>query len=318
MNQCYITIFTPTYNRKELLKRLYHSLKEQKNKNFEWIIVDDASSDDTESMVKQWIDNSENNFPICYMKQEHGGKHRALNKGFQMAKGVYFFIVDSDDYLVDDATDKVEAWGREVENQSDIAAVSGLRFTKDKIIGGIPQFKDKDYIDASNLERDKYNLSGDKAEVYKTEIISQYPFPEFEGEYFVTEAVCWDAIAADGYKIRWYNEPIYVCEYLEGGLTKTGANELKGNIENYHGFCYYVSQCLRVKDIWGWSGNLRRYHKVARFLHKSWRERAKDLNIGFRQYLFYLFIVFPYVYTIKGIRKLIGILSRMGHKQKGL
>ena len=75
-------------------------------------------------------------------------------------------------------------------------------------------------MDASSLERRKLHIEGDKAEVFDVEVLKAHPFPEFDGEYFVTEAVCWNAIAANGYKIRWYHEPIYYCEYLEDGLTK--------------------------------------------------------------------------------------------------
>jgi hypothetical protein len=160
------------------------------------------------------------------------------------------------------------------------------------------------WVEASNLERSKYHLWGDKAEAYKTEILKKYLFPEFENEFFVTEAVCWDAIAADGYKIRWYDEPIYICEYLDDGLTKSGANELRGNMENYQGFCYYVSQCLRVKNMWNWSGNMRRYNKTARLLHKGFKTRAQDLNIKLEQYIFDSVVIVPFVSFFKCLQKI--------------
>lgn len=298
----YITVFTSTYNREKLLTRLYQSLKKQKCKNFEWIIVDDESIDDTEKMVGKWI-QEESLFSISYYKQKHGGKHRALNRGFCIAKGVYFFIVDSDDYLTEDAIEKVEQWGKEVENRDDIAGISGLKMYDGKILGGFPVGMERDgWIEAGNLEREKYELEGDKAEVYKLHILKEHPFPEFEGEYFVTEDVCWDSIAAEGYKIRWYGEAIYECEYLEDGLTKMGANELSGQINNYRGFCYYVSQCMKVKSMWGWTGKMRRYNKVARKLHIKWRIRAKDLGISYGSYIFRICIVFPYVYAVKILR----------------
>lgn len=298
----YVTVFTPTYNRKKLLERLYQSLKKQTSKNFEWIIVDDGSTDDTEGTVGKWIQEEET-FCISYDMQKHGGKHRALNRGFGMAKGIYFFIVDSDDCLTEDAVEKVEQWGKAVENRNDIAGVSGLRISNGKILGGIPIGMEKNgWVEAGNLEREKFRLGGDKAEAYKVQILRQHPFPEFEGEDFVTEAVCWDAIAAEGYKLRWYGVAIYECEYLEDGLTKTGANDLAGQINHYRGFCYYVSQCMKVKGIWGWTGNLRRYNRVARALHLSWQTRAKDLKIGFWNYWFKMCVIFPYVYALKALR----------------
>lgn len=80
-----------------------------------------------------------------------------------------------------------------------------------------------------DFEREKYNLTGDKAEVYKTEILKKHSFPEFDGEFFMIEDICWIQIVAKGYKIRWYDKPIYACEYLDDGLTKTEANDLKGH-----------------------------------------------------------------------------------------
>lgn len=301
MSQCYITIFTPTYNRIELLTRLYCSLKRQERMNFEWLIIDDASSDCTQERVSGWIDEGGAGFPIRYFRQEHGGKHRALNKAFTLAEGNWFFIVDSDDYLTENATRLIEIWTGEVEGRSDIAAVSGMRLIGDEIGGGIPVIKKGTWVEAGNLERMKYNLGGDKAEVYRTEIVKKYPFPEFQGEYFMTEAVCWNAIAADGYKIRWYNEIIYICNYLEDGLTRSGANELSGSINNYRGFCFYISQCLRVKNAWGWSSDFIKFCRVACAMHKNWRERASDLDIRFSRYVLYMLVVIPCVYSVKGL-----------------
>jgi glycosyltransferase involved in cell wall biosynthesis len=93
-----ISVFTPTYNRVVLLERLYISLINQTNYNFEWIIVDDGSSDDTLDKVNKWI--AENKIKITYYKQENRGKHTAINKGVSLAKNLLFFIVDSDDYLL--------------------------------------------------------------------------------------------------------------------------------------------------------------------------------------------------------------------------
>ena len=99
----------------------------------------------------------------------------------------------------------------------------------------IGQFPSKlEFIDATNLERKSKKLLGDKAEVYRKDILLKYPFPEFEGEKFLTEAVVWNRIAADGYKIRWFNKIICICEYLDDGLTKTDAEERR--INNFNGY----------------------------------------------------------------------------------
>ena len=100
MNCPIVTIFTSTFNRCHLLGRLYKSLQNQTCKDFEWIVIDDGSTDKTESFVKSLLTES-NPFQITYIKKENGGKHRAINDGVKIAKGRLFFIVDSDDYLTE-------------------------------------------------------------------------------------------------------------------------------------------------------------------------------------------------------------------------
>ena len=101
-----LTIFTPTYNRAYSLERLYKSLVTQSLKDFEWLVVDDGSTDNTEELINKFV--SDNKVKICYFKQENGGKHRAINRGAAMAQGDYFLIVDSDDYLTSDAVESIK------------------------------------------------------------------------------------------------------------------------------------------------------------------------------------------------------------------
>lgn len=306
MREPYITIFTPTYNRKNLLCRLYQSLCSQEAMNYEWIIVDDGSSDGTEELVRGWSGASAAPFEIRYYKQEHGGKHRALNKGFLLARGIYFFIVDSDDYLTADATKVIEKWGKTAEAQEGIAGVSGLRISDSGILGGRPVMPEHaDYVEASNFERAKYNLWGDKAEVYKTSILRKYPFPEFDGEYFVTESVCWDAIAAAGYKLRWYDYPIYHCEYLEGGLTKSGANSMEGHAKNYRGYCYRIKKGMQRNPFETKCGLMKDYLKTSVYMKKGFAESARDLDMSLAQYAANLFVVAPLSYVYRQILKVI-------------
>ena len=228
-----MTILTPTYNRGYILRNAFDSLRKQTCFDFEWIIVDDGSTDDTEKLVLSWV-KQELPFSIRYFKQENGGKHRAVNKGVQEATHEYILILDSDDYLTENAVEKVHNWIKTIDGKSDFAGVAGLRgwINKSGAIGG--SGNGQEYIDAKNTERRKYNLFGDKAEIYKTEIMKKYPFPEFEGEKFLSEHVVWDSIAKDGYKIRWFNEVIYKCEYLADGLTKS--DPYKQKLNNFQGF----------------------------------------------------------------------------------
>lgn len=216
-----ITIFTPTYNRAYILDRLYKSLVEQSCHNFEWLIIDDGSTDNTENLIREWLQN-DNKFNIRYYKVENGGKQRAINKAVSLAKYDYFFCVDSDDRLIKSAVEQIISWIPSIHNNEDFAAISGLKRVLSGKIAENPKFCGKEYIDCTNLDRIKYNLTGDCAEIYKTKILKKYPFKVWEGETFTPECIVWDAIAIDGYKVRWYNSYIYECEYLLDGLTNGG------------------------------------------------------------------------------------------------
>jgi len=86
-----ITLFTPTYNRAYILETLYRSIQRQTFRDFEWLVIDDGSSDNTEELVRSWM-NDGNDFPIRYYKQPNGGKCRAINRGLDLAEGELFFI----------------------------------------------------------------------------------------------------------------------------------------------------------------------------------------------------------------------------------
>lgn len=237
-----ITILTPIFNRAYIVGQLYNSLCGQTNKDFEWLIIDDGSTDNIAKLVAEWQTN-DNGFQIRFMQKENEGKHSCINIGTDLANGEYFFIVDSDDFLPADSVDTVARWIHEIEgaNNIDLIGVAGLKcnyekggnigktFSANKAMG---KSDGVDYVDCTSLEREKYGIYGDKAEVFKTDVIKRYKFPVFPGEKFLTENCIWYAIAADGYKLRWFNKAIYCCEYLEDGLTKNAGKIkcIKGEI----------------------------------------------------------------------------------------
>lgn len=213
-----VTVFTPTYNRAYILGDLYHSLQRQTCMDFEWLIVDDGSADDTKALVASWR-GEENPFPIRYVYQENGGKCRAINRGLKEADGRLFFTVDSDDYLTDDAIEKVIRWDGELPKDGHFCGYVGNRGTTptqtpNRLFPG-------GYLDGTALDR--YDqVDGERAFVFYTEIHRKYLYPEFPGEKFLTEAVTWDLMAHDGYKMRFYNDIIWIWEYKDDGLTRAG------------------------------------------------------------------------------------------------
>lgn len=231
-----LTVFTPTYNRGYIIGKLYESLKSQTKKDFEWIVIDDGSTDNTELLFQNWI-KEENEFKITYLKKKNGGKHRAINDALEIAKGELFFIVDSDDFLIYEAVEKIIAWEKDINNKNNYAGIAGNRGkNKETIIG---ETFLGNWIDATSLERNKYNIRGDKAEVFYTDVLRKFKFPVFEGENFITENVVWNRIAYEGYKIRWFNEVIYICDYLGDGLTQAGMNNF---IKNPKGYALWIHQ----------------------------------------------------------------------------
>ena len=235
MNSVFCTVFTPTYNRAYLLSNLYNSLIKQSNKNFEWIIIDDGSTDDTEELISKYI--KEKKINIIYKKVDNGGKHRAINKGIKIANGKVFAIVDSDDQLTFNAIEKLYEWFSNLKDDKKYCGVAGNRgYRNGKIIGSTFS---GNVISCSAIERNKYNIKGDKFEVYYTNILKKYPFPEFEGEKFLSEIIVWTRMAKDGYIIEWHNDIIYLCEYLNDGLTTNNYKLLRNNPKGY---------ALRIKE----------------------------------------------------------------------
>lgn len=234
-----LTILTATYNRGPMLDRLFNSLLQQTSHNFKWLIVDDGSTDRTKLIVDKMIEKNPP-FTIDYFYQNNGGKHTAINKALGLADGDYIYIVDSDDYLPINSIETIHQWVDSLKySNKKIIGVSGLKaYPNDTIVG--KTFNDT-YVDCKYLERDHYNIYGDKAEVYKLSELKKYRFPVVEGENFMTEAILWNKISNDGYHLRYFNEIIYYCEYLEDGLTK---NINKMYINNFEGYTLYTKELL--------------------------------------------------------------------------
>ena len=211
-----ITILTPTFNRAHLLPRLFESLTHQTDFNFEWLVIDDGSTDGTSDLFagKTFLSAP---FSIRYYRQENGGKHRALNAGVKQAKGDFIFIADSDDRLLPQSVAIVGQHTSAIADDNTFAGVAGLDvFDDERIVGtGLPQ----DIIDCNAMDiRYRYHVDGDLKEVFKTAVLQEFPFPEIQDEKFCPEQLVWFRIAQK-YKLRYFNTPIYVAEYQPNGIT---------------------------------------------------------------------------------------------------
>ena len=208
------TIFTPTYNRARLLLRVYKSLIKQKDRDFEWIIVDDGSTDDTEQVVSSFM--AEHELNIRYIKKINGGKHTAHNLAVKNAAGEWFMCLDSDDMLVDNAIEILRK-NLECMYPSDCGIIGGKVTLDGKRLSG--------QITQTGAHYGLYGYChscggyGEYALLFKSDILRNYLFPEISGEYFMGENVVYDGLELDGYTMAVTNEIIQLCEYQEEGLT---------------------------------------------------------------------------------------------------
>lgn len=222
-----ITVFTPAYNRAKYLPKVYESLCKQTFKDFEWVVVDDGSTDGTAELfhLNENVNDNENlsifpsfnSFKVRYYYQENGGKHRAINRGVQEAKGELFLILDSDDTLPPRSLELIDHYYQQIKDDASFGGVCGYMAHHDGTIIG--HGNDDKVLDANSIEMQYcYHIQGDMCEVFRTAVLKEIPFPDIPGERFVPEDLVLHRIA-EKYKLRIFHEVIYYRDYLEGGLT---------------------------------------------------------------------------------------------------
>ena len=284
-----LTILTPTYNRGYILRRLYESLISQTDKEFEWLIIDDGSNDNTEILVDDFIKCNE--IKIRYIKQSNGGKHRALNTGISVIDSELTFIVDSDDYLLPYAVEEIFKIHKVYASENSVCGYSFLRCFPDLSING-PQFPESPYLSDYVSCRLNDGVKGDKAEVYKTKILSQYPFLEIPGESFLFEDYVWIQMA-EKYKTVHLNIPIYIGDYLNDGLTKN-INEAK--IKNPVGMFERANIIGKSKAKW-----TVKFKAIIMFIvyGKIAKKTIQEMYINSFNKLFFLLFYIPSIVYLK-------------------
>lgn len=222
-----ITVFTPTYNRRRTLPRVYESLCAQTYTDFEWLIVDDGSNDGTAELVRSWQSGARPRLEITYVYQANAGKHVAHNRALMHARGEYFAILDSDDWYLSGALDGLmRAWRRIPSQQrAEFSNVEGLcHDARGALIGSLFP---RDDFDSDNLSIQwQRRRAGDTLGLYRTDVLREFPFPVEQGGRFVTESLVWNRIAAC-YRTRFINEVIGGKEYLPDGLSRNAAADVR-------------------------------------------------------------------------------------------
>lgn len=225
-----LTVFTPTFNRAFCLPQLYESLLRQTSKNFQWLIIDDGSEDNTQELIKTWI--CENKIKIQYVKKENGGMHTGHNLAYKLIESELNICIDSDDFMPNNAVELIlKTW--RTSQEKDVAGIVGLDATKDgNIIGTeLPDIAKGRFIDIY----EKYNCSGDKKVVLRTDVVKQYsPYPKYNNERLVPLGSLYNLIGKD-YNFIYANEVYCIVEYLADGSSNGIYKQYK---QSPRGFAY--------------------------------------------------------------------------------
>jgi len=232
----YFTVCIPTYNRAHTIIRTLESLENQNYGNFEILIIDDGSTDNTGELISDYISKSKR--MIRYFYKQNGGKHTALNYGISEAKGEFFIILDSDDILTQDALKDMEyLWNNSKINKEQFCGIMGKCVTLDgKPIGEnfpeegfISSYIDFHFGSGFSLKGNKY---GDCCECIRTNILKKYRFPEDSSIKFVPESLILDKIGMK-YNLLCTNRILKKVEYLQDGMTLNRTSHKENNIVGF-------------------------------------------------------------------------------------
>ncbi|ANU10112.1 hypothetical protein BBH88_07245 [Planococcus antarcticus DSM 14505] len=256
----FFTIFIPVYNRANTIERLLKSIERQTFRDFECIIINDGSKDDSEKVInslKKKLD-----FKLRYYYQENSGKHVARNKALDLAKGKMFFSIDSDDVMMSDCLQLLfDSW-LPVDNNKEFAGVEGncLEYGSSKIIG--QEFPNKLFDSDHISTRYTHEIKGDKIRCILTSVFKEHKFPVYENEKFIPESTVWNRIGK-AYKMRYINHALAQVEYQKDGIS---SNSLKFRTENslgsfnyYKEFLIFFSQDKRVKKKYIYKNSVNYY-----------------------------------------------------------
>ncbi len=217
-----LTYFTPAYNAQETLPSLYDSLCNQTVKDFEWIVVNDGSKDETSDLIKMYMSKSK--FSIYLYEQENGGKHRAYNRAIMECKTDLLCCVDADIVLRENATEVIlEEWDKYSDN-AEIAGIVTPLYCKNSMQSLETKQEYKGFSDrvpeTGRMPElySKYHYSGETMYPYRVSVLKKYLFPDIPGEKFMTESTMFLPISKK-YKVHWVNKCLGESFYLSGGLT---------------------------------------------------------------------------------------------------
>lgn len=225
-----ITVFTPTYNRAKTLGRTYESLLRQTSKDFEWLIVDDGSVDETRELVQKWI--GEDRLKISYFHKENGGLHTGYNVAIQNIHTELCICCDSDDFLSDNAIEIILDTWRE-KGSKEFAGIIGLDFIAytDTPIGGYFK-KELESVHILDVPS-RLGHEGDVKLVLRTELLKPFvPMPSFGNEKNFNPIYLFLKINPELEYIV-LNENLCFVDYQSSGMSANILNQFKNSPRSF-------------------------------------------------------------------------------------
>ena len=226
-----LTVFTPAYNRADLLPRCFESMKRQTNKNFIWMIIDDGSTDDTRNLVAGW-QQEPLDFELQYFYKENGGLHTAYNEAIDHIETELCVCIDSDDFMPDDAVEKILSFWEKYGSDA-VAGIVGLDYDLKGNCLGDP-FPNQKCINLIDLLAGKYPIRNlDRTNVVRTELYKKYaPMPSFPGEKNFNPHYMHLQISRE-YDFLVLNENLRFVEYQPDGMTNNILRQFRNSPNSF-------------------------------------------------------------------------------------
>ena len=224
-----VTVLSMCYNKADTIVRCYESLRSQSCLDFEWIIVNDGSTDNILDIVPFF---KEDLFPISFIDKPNEGISPTWNRGVQQAKGKVIFRVDPDDWIYPRAIEKIVQYIPLLQSDPRLCGLVFQSTFEDGECVGFHPFSEKVTRCDFSTFRVVYHAVGDRAEVCLTSVFKEFPWPNYEDEKFYPESVMWNSIA-NKYEALYINEPIYIREYGDNCISANNSAVMRKNPKGY-------------------------------------------------------------------------------------
>lgn len=272
-----LTIFTPTYNRAHLLPRLYHSLLRQSSQQFDWLVVDDGSQDNTEALVRQW--QQEQKLTITYIYKENGGLHTGYNTAIANVSTELCMCIDSDDFPPDYAVGHILAHWAKYGSEKYAGIVGQDFYMSGESVGGeLPNVKSLHFMELKY----KYNYRGDVKIIHRTELLKKYaPMPTFVGEKNFNPSYMFVQVDQH-HPLLVLNENLCFVDYQPDGMSINTMQQYRNSPNSFVQFrrlymslnrtppmfifrnaIHYISSCIFAKESRWFSASPRKGYTLA-------------------------------------------------------